>query len=151
MPKITLTTLLLFLLFSGTFAQKINADYRLNIREASSAIIIDGILDEKAWEDADVATDFFMITPMDTSFARVRTDVRMSYDQEHLYLIVVNHHAVEGPYMVESLRRDFSFGKNEISSSSWIPLTIKPMDFLLGQMQQAHSGMASCPMAEAWI
>ena len=113
MPKITLTTLLLFLLFSGTFAQKINADYRLNIREASSAIIIDGILDEKAWEDADVATDFFMITPMDTSFARVRTDVRMSYDQEHLYLIVVNHHAVEGPYMVESLRRDFSFGKND--------------------------------------
>lgn len=54
-----------------------------------------------------------MITPMDTSFARVKTDVRMSYDEEHLYLIVVNHHAVEGPYMVESLRRDFNFGKND--------------------------------------
>lgn len=70
-------------------------------------------MDEKAWEDAEVATDFFMITPMDTSFARVKTDVRMSYDEEHLYLIVINHHAVEGPYMVESLRRDFSFGKND--------------------------------------
>ncbi|MDP2041679.1 MAG: DUF5916 domain-containing protein [Algoriphagus sp.] len=110
--------LITFLLFSlgltaSSFAQKINADYRLAIQKASSAIIIDGVLDEKAWEDAAVATDFFMITPMDTSFARVKTDVRMSYDENNLYLIVVNHHALEGPYMVESLRRDFSFGKND--------------------------------------
>jgi hypothetical protein len=110
--------LILFVLFSlcfttALFPQKINANYRLAIQKASSEIIIDGVLDEKAWEDAAVAKDFFMITPMDTSFARVNTDVRMSYDEDHLYLIVINHHAVEGPYMVESLRRDFSFGKND--------------------------------------
>ena len=52
------------------FAQKINADYKLHIRKASSEIHIDGVLDEKAWEDAEVATDFYMITPMDTSFAQ---------------------------------------------------------------------------------
>jgi hypothetical protein len=104
---------LLFGLSLSLSAQKINAGYRLGIQKASSPIVIDGILDEKAWEDADVATDFFMITPMDTSFARVKTDVRMSYDDHHLYLIVVNYHAMEGPYMVESLRRDFSFGKND--------------------------------------
>uniref|UniRef100_UPI0025DB380D DUF5916 domain-containing protein n=1 Tax=Algoriphagus sp. TaxID=1872435 RepID=UPI0025DB380D len=40
-------------------------------------------------------------------------DVRMTYDDENLYLLVENFHAVEGPYMVESLRRDFSFGKND--------------------------------------
>ncbi|NVJ86914.1 MAG: carbohydrate binding family 9 domain-containing protein [Algoriphagus sp.] len=102
-----------FLLVFVAKAQKINDDYRLQIRKASSEIIIDGVLDEQAWLDAEVATDFFMITPMDTSFAQVKTDVRMTYDDQHLYLIVVNHHAVEGPYMVESLRRDFSFGKND--------------------------------------
>jgi hypothetical protein len=37
----------------------------------------------------------------------------MTYDDQNLYLIVVNHHLLEGPYMVESLRRDFSFGKND--------------------------------------
>ncbi|HSF54274.1 MAG TPA: DUF5916 domain-containing protein [Algoriphagus sp.] len=100
-------------LASTLSAQKINADYRLAIQKASSPILIDGVLDEKAWLDAEVATDFFMITPMDTSFAQVKTDVRMSYDAENLYLIVINHHAVEGPYMVESLRRDFNFGKND--------------------------------------
>ncbi|MDX5338402.1 MAG: carbohydrate binding family 9 domain-containing protein [Cyclobacteriaceae bacterium] len=107
--------LLVFTIFfaTGLKAQKINSAYRLHIQKASSPILIDGVLDEKAWEEAEVATDFFMITPMDTSFAKVKTDVRMSYDENHLYLIVVNHHAVEGPYMVESLRRDFSFGKND--------------------------------------
>lgn len=110
------TILLLLLILSLTaslYAQKINNSYRLHIRKASSEIIIDGVLDEEAWSEADVATDFFMITPMDTSFAKVKTDVRMTYDDQNLYLIVVNHHAVEGPYMVQSLRRDFSFGKND--------------------------------------
>lgn len=94
-------------------AQKINNSYRLHIQKASSEVLIDGAIDEQAWIDAEIATDFFMITPMDTSFAQVRTDVRMTYDDENLYLLVENFHAVEGPYMVESLRRDFNFGKND--------------------------------------
>lgn len=111
------TLFLFMLIFLGTYAflpaQKINADYRLHIHRAISPIVVDGVMDEEAWEKAEIATDFFMITPMDTSFAQVKTDVRMSYDDHHLYLLVVNYHAVEGPYMVESLRRDFSFGKND--------------------------------------
>lgn len=113
MRKFTLLILWILFLTSSAFAQKINDSYRLHISKASSEILIDGIMDEKAWEDAAVATDFFMITPMDTSFAKVKTDVRMSYDEENLYLIVINYHGVKGPYMVESLRRDFSFGKND--------------------------------------
>lgn len=113
MSKYLLLFLLNLSLAASLSAQKINDSYRLPITKASSEILIDGVMDEKAWADAAVATDFFMITPMDTSFAKVRTDVRMSYDEEHLYLIVVNYHAIEGPYMVESLRRDFSFGKND--------------------------------------
>ena len=113
MSKYLLLLLLNLSLTVSLSAQKINDSYRLPITKASSEILIDGVMDEKAWAEAAVATDFFMITPMDTSFAKVRTDVRMSYDEEHLYLIVVNYHGMEGPYMVESLRRDFSFGKND--------------------------------------
>lgn len=76
-------------------------------------MIIDGVMDEKAWLDADVATDFFMILPMDTSYAEVPTDVRMTYDDENLYIFVTNYHGLPGPYMVESLRRDFAFLKND--------------------------------------
>jgi hypothetical protein len=94
-------------------AQKKNEAYRYPIRKASSAVLIDGVLDEPVWQEAAVATDFFMVLPMDTSKARVKTEVRMTYDDQQLYLIVVNHHALPGPYMVESLRRDFAFGKND--------------------------------------
>ncbi|MBL7857662.1 MAG: carbohydrate binding family 9 domain-containing protein [Cyclobacteriaceae bacterium] len=70
-------------------------------------------MDEASWAEAETATDFYMVLPMDTSRAKVRTEVRMTYDDENLYLIAICHHAVSGPYMVESLRRDFNFGKND--------------------------------------
>ena len=96
----------------STSAQKKNEPFELKLKPASSEIKIDGVLSEAAWMDADMATDFFMVQPMDTSYAKVRTDVRMSYDKDNLYLIAVCYHD-PGPYFVESLRRDFSFGKND--------------------------------------
>jgi hypothetical protein len=113
MKKAVLLLLLPFLCLNFTSAQKINSNYRLHIQKATSPIEIDGEWDEQAWLDAEVASDFFMITPMDTSFSQVRTEVRMTYDDKNIYLLVLNFHVVEGHYMVESLRRDFSFGKND--------------------------------------
>lgn len=109
-------TLIAFLIVCGAIpasAQKVNDHFNLNIRKASSPILIDGSMDEQAWLDADVATDFYMMLPMDTSYANVRTEVRMTYDDENLYLLAINFHGVPGPYMVESLRRDFAFLKND--------------------------------------
>jgi hypothetical protein len=70
-------------------------------------------MDEADWLKADSAANFFMTLPMDTSFAKVRTTVRMSYDNNNLYLIAVCYTPVPGPYMVESLKRDFAFQKND--------------------------------------
>ncbi|HEY5825313.1 MAG TPA: DUF5916 domain-containing protein [Cyclobacteriaceae bacterium] len=94
-------------------AQKKNAAYQLPIQKTSVPVKIDGSVEDEAWKVAAVAKDFFMIFPMDTSAARVKTEVMMSYDEQHLYLIAINYHLLPGPYMVESLRRDFSFGKND--------------------------------------
>ena len=107
--------LLVMIFFSlSAFSQaKKNQAYRLHIRHASSAILIDGIIDEKAWNDAEVAKDFFMVLPMDTSRALVQTEVRMTYDENYLYVSAVCYNTVQGPYMVESLRRDFAFLKND--------------------------------------
>ncbi len=112
----TLSTafLILFIWNGSLFGQKINDDYRLHIKEASSEIQIDGVIDEQAWKDAEIASDFFMITPMDTSYAELRTDVRMTYDDEHLYLLVENFRTEPGAEnVVESLRRDFFFPTND--------------------------------------
>lgn len=102
----------LFLQYA-VLAQKRNASIELVIKKTSGTIKIDGVMDEPAWAETTVATDFFMVLPMDTSRARVKTEVRMAYDNQHLYLIAVCYQAAPGPYFVESLRRDFNFGKND--------------------------------------
>lgn len=109
-----LPALFLFLLCSGfLFGQKKNAEYQLPIKKASSPIVIDGELNEAAWLESATASDFSMVLPMDTSKAQVKTEVKLTYDEANLYLIAVCYHALPGPYIVESLRRDFAFGKND--------------------------------------
>ena len=114
--KFSLTLSFLYFLLS-TFpliAQKENAGYKLHISRATSPVVLDGAVDEPAWQTAEVAGNFWMVLPMDTSRARVRTDVRMTYDDQNVYLSAVCYHGyVDGPYIVESLRRDWSFGKND--------------------------------------
>ena len=102
-------------LFSSEWvmAQKKNSSYRINMTRAIDQIKIDGIMNENSWINASVATDFFMVLPMDTSKAKVRTEVRMTYDNEHLYIMATCFHTPGQAYMVESLKRDFSFGKND--------------------------------------
>jgi len=70
-------------------------------------------MDEPAWMDAEVASHFFMVLPMDTSYAQVKTEVRLTYDKQNIYLLAICYNSLQGPYMVESLKRDFSFVKND--------------------------------------
>lgn len=107
--------LLLALLFTTFFSysQKKNSAYSLSIKKASSAIIIDGVMNEQAWADAATAEDFFMVLPMDTSHAKVKTAVKMTYDDKNIYIIALCYLPNNQPHMVESLRRDFNFGKND--------------------------------------
>ncbi len=94
-------------------AQKINSHYQLHIKKATSPIVLDGEMNEAAWRDAAVADNFFMALPMDTSFSKVKTAIRMTYDAQNIYIIATCYTNLPGPYMVESLRRDFNFGKND--------------------------------------
>ncbi len=103
----------LLMISSYAFSQKINADYILNIKETEDPIMIDGELTEMTWENADVASEFFMVLPMDTSHSKAKTKVMMAYDNNAFYLVAVCYDDLPGGYTVESLRRDFSFGKND--------------------------------------
>jgi hypothetical protein len=51
-------------------AQKKNESYQLPLHRTSAPVRIDGEVDEPAWQEAAVATDFFMVLPMDTSAPR---------------------------------------------------------------------------------
>jgi hypothetical protein len=105
-------TIILSIICANIFAQKKNENYKYHITRTSSPIKIDGNLDELAWQNAETATDFQMILPMDTSKANMRTEVKMSYDDKYIY-ISGNNFIPHKTYMVESLRRDWNFGKND--------------------------------------
>ena len=51
---------------------------------------------------------------MDTGRAKARTDVRMAYDDHNLYLSAICYYGdIPGPYMVDSLKRDWAFSSND--------------------------------------
>ncbi len=94
-------------------SQKINDSFQYDMRRATGPIRVDGVADEAAWQQTQLATDFRMVLPMDTSRAKVPTDVRMTYDEQNLYILAICYYPAGQPYVVESLRRDWNFGKND--------------------------------------
>ena len=87
--------------------------YKIQIVQTDKQIIIDGVLNEAPWFAADSAVQFQRVLPTDTGFAMARTIVRLTYDDENLYLSAVCYDPTPGKRPVESLRKDFNFGKND--------------------------------------
>lgn len=94
-------------------AQKKNAGVKYFIHKAGGPIVIDGLMNEPAWKSAALASQFTMVLPMDTSKATVPTEVRLTYDQNNLYILAICYKAGSQEDMIESLKRDWSFGKND--------------------------------------
>jgi hypothetical protein len=111
--KTALILLFFFAFIWSIQAQKRNKDFRLHIKKTNLPIVIDGIINEDAWKDTDVANNFFMVLPEDTGKAKELSKIRMTYDDKNIYLAATFYNSTSGPYYVESLRRDFSFGKND--------------------------------------
>lgn len=85
----------------------------MNIYPTTEKVHVDGMPNDSVWKYAQVARDFHMVLPMDTSYARVKTEVQMTFDKNNLYLLAICYKALPGRDMVESLRRDFNFQNND--------------------------------------
>lgn len=94
------------------FSQRKNEAYTYHITKANQPIVVDGVIDAH-WHEHETAENFNMVLPMDTSRALVRTEVKMSYDNNQIYIIAICYKPNDKAYMVESLKRDFVFGKND--------------------------------------
>lgn len=114
--SLSLTLFIVFSLCSNISGQTrgINRDnYRINISKTSEVINVDGILDEPAWANADVAKDFRRVLPIDTGLASARTEVKMTYNESTIFIGIICYDPTSGRRPVESFRRDFSFMKND--------------------------------------
>lgn len=113
MYKLTNTLAFLLCISVSLFAQKKNSNFRFHIYRTRSPITIDGKMNEIAWQDASSVKTFYSVLPMDTGMAKVPTEVRMCFDDVNMYIIAICTKTIKGPDMVESLRRDFAFQKND--------------------------------------
>jgi hypothetical protein len=106
-----------FLLISSLIAQTPtpadNEKYTLHIGRTPAPIALDGQLNEAAWQSAAVAGNFFQNFPFDTSFAKLQTEVRVTFDANFLYVGVVATQA-RNTYITRSLKRDFDRGTSDL-------------------------------------
>ena len=68
---------------------------------------IDGHVDEDVWARAELLTDFVQSQPRAGRLATERSEVRILYDDQALYVGAVLHDSHAGSYVVQSLERDF--------------------------------------------
>jgi hypothetical protein len=96
-----------------TIHEPYNSEYILHVRKAESEIILDGILSESDWQQADKADRFHRVLPVDTGFAIQQSEILMTYDEKALYLAMTFYDTLPGKRIMESYRRDFSFNNND--------------------------------------
>lgn len=87
----------------------------VSILETNEPIVIDGLLDEEVWKNADIAQNFQQNFPTDTVGAIAKTEIRFTYDQKYLYIAAVCYNSSDdAKYVTPSLRRDFRGGGNDM-------------------------------------
>lgn len=91
----------------------LDATHNLHITRTKAPIKLDGLLDEPDWQSASVAGQFFQNFPFDSSFAKLPTDVRVTFDANFLYVGVVVGQP-RSTYITRSLKRDFEGGTSDV-------------------------------------
>jgi hypothetical protein len=83
----------------------------LVVQQTDSAVRIDGALTEAVWQRAQVANHFTLNYPNDTAQARNQTEIRITYDNQFLYIGAVcyrrHDQALRGQFPAARLRVGF--------------------------------------------
>jgi DNA-binding cell septation regulator SpoVG len=125
---------------------------QLHVKKTNSKITVDGILEESEWGKADKADNFWQQYPADTSYAQVKTEVHVTYDEDFIYLGFKCMDIKKGGYVTPSLRRDFMGNHNDIVSVLFDPFRNKTNATLFGinpygvkreALISSNSGMAN--------
>ena len=86
---------------------------RLTAVRTALPILVDGALDEQAWSQAPVATDFLQSEPREGEAASEVTEVRVLYDDENLYVAVVARDREPQRLIVNELKKDFNVDNSD--------------------------------------
>ena len=105
--------LVLLLSFSGLLVNAQTEKRSVFVKKIDQEILLDGILDEVVWGLADSASDFWQLFPTDSLKAQDITEVKLLYNDTHIYIGATAKSSVGGDFIVSSLRRDYSARSND--------------------------------------
>ena len=74
---------------------------------------LDGIIGASEWEGAEVIEGFVQQIPNEGRPATEKTQVRVRYDEDFLYVAAILYQNTPGDYVISSLKRDFRFDEND--------------------------------------
>jgi len=77
----------------------------MTVARAQSAIEIDGVMNEEAWQCSSSASPFLNKWPLDTGIAMAKTEVRMLFNDQYLFVFAINHQP-KADLIIQSLKRD---------------------------------------------
>ncbi|MCU0256920.1 MAG: carbohydrate binding family 9 domain-containing protein, partial [Vicinamibacterales bacterium] len=83
------------------------------VRLTDSVIVVDGALDEPAWQRAPAASTFWQVQPDEGQPSSERTEVRILYTADTLYVGVLCHDREPGGIVVADSRRDSSLTETD--------------------------------------
>jgi hypothetical protein len=87
----------------------------LYVRWTDKKIEINGILDEKAWDDAEVYEDyFFQLQPLDRAPSSEKTRVMVLQDDKMIYFGIQCYDSEPDKIFASSMRRDMNYGSGEV-------------------------------------
>ena len=130
MKNLFITALMLIpVMVSAQVLNQSLPEYQYKIKATQSDIKIDGILDEKVWEECQVASDFWLQAPVDNEKTDTRTEVRMAYSENGLYISATCYD--DQDYVIQSLKRD-NFGESDEFSVVIDPINKKANGYAFG-------------------
>ncbi|MBC7863158.1 MAG: carbohydrate binding family 9 domain-containing protein [Bacteroidia bacterium] len=115
--------------FKGT-AQ--NIEKTLSIFKTDEKITVDGELNESVWIKCEAAKDFWQNFPADTMAAKSKTEAFVTYDDKYLYIAAICYDTIQKPFVIQSLKRDFSAPVSDCFVVSIDPFSDKTNGFSFG-------------------
>jgi len=97
-----LTFFIILLCASSVFSQKRSLD----ATRIDSEIVVDGIPNESVWNDVPIATDFTTLTPVPGEKPKQKTEVKVLYDDEAIYISAYMEEVARDSILTELTQRD---------------------------------------------
>ena len=111
-PKIILLIKILIALNFFKSISQTEQKRSIFVKKIDDKVLLDGVLDEALWDQAEIVTDFWQMFPTDSLRSKNETTLKLLYDDTNIYIGAFAKGNGPG-FRVSSLKRDFSARSND--------------------------------------